>query len=201
MSILDIFKRGNLPTLTLPNVKREEIRLCVRENQTLTKLEKLEKEKEEIFSRGTKIKSPSRRRQLARLYEMKAGGVKMLERELTLISKELTTLSAVKLMLERRAMAKDGIQRLLHRLDESELAALLENDKIGTEMYVEKLNSLLSTVTEDAQTLAQEIGQEGQDVMKVWERMDEGEIQSFEDGLKMADKIVKERSRKEMETE
>ena len=62
--------------LSLDQVKREEIRLGIKENQTLGKLEKLEKEREEIFARGMKMKSPAHRRQLARLYEMKAGGMK-----------------------------------------------------------------------------------------------------------------------------
>ncbi|MFN3487348.1 MAG: hypothetical protein ACK44W_17915, partial [Planctomycetota bacterium] len=93
LQILGLKKRE----LTLEQVKREEIKLGIRENQTLAKLEKLEREREEIFARGTKIKSPSRRRQLARLYEMKSSGVRMLERELEILSKELATISALKL--------------------------------------------------------------------------------------------------------
>src|SRR5204862_7353679 len=44
--------------LTLEQVKREEIKLGIRETQTLAKLEKLEKEREDIFAKGLKIKSP-----------------------------------------------------------------------------------------------------------------------------------------------
>ena len=83
--------------ITLEQVKREEIKLGIRETQTLSKLEKLEKEREDIFAKGLKIKSPPRRRQLARLYEMKSSGVKMMERELGVLSKEITTISALKL--------------------------------------------------------------------------------------------------------
>ena len=61
MGILEIIglKRKEL---TLEQVKREEIKLGIREGQTLSKLEKLEKEREDIFSKGMKIKSPPRRR-------------------------------------------------------------------------------------------------------------------------------------------
>ena len=45
----------------------------------------------------------------ARLYEAKSSGVKMMERELGVLSKEITTSSALKLALERRSTAKDGV--------------------------------------------------------------------------------------------
>ncbi|MGH9389533.1 MAG: hypothetical protein ACRD1Z_07950 [Vicinamibacteria bacterium] len=182
--------------LSLDQVKREEIKLGIRENQTLAKLEKVEKEREEIFSRGMKIKAPSRRRQLARLYEMKSSGVKMMERELATISKELTTISAVKLALERQQLSREGVARLLNRVDEAELMTWLEDDKISQEMYLEKLNSVLSTVSEGAERITEDLGKEGNEVMQVWQRMDEGEIGSFEDGLKLADKAVREREKK-----
>ncbi|MGM9052038.1 hypothetical protein ACTFET_05310, partial [Campylobacter jejuni] len=70
-------------------------------------------EREEIFAKGLKIKSPPRRRQLARVYEMKSSGVKMMERELSMISKEITTISALKLALERRHNSKEGVARIL----------------------------------------------------------------------------------------
>jgi len=188
--------------LSLDQVKREEIKLGIRENQTLAKLEKLEKEREDIFARGMKIKAPSRRRQLARLYEMKASGVKMLERELSVVSKELTTIAALKLALERQQMSKDGVSRLLNRVDEAQLMGALEDDKISQEMYLEKLNGVLSTVTDGATQITEDLGKEGSEVMNVWQRMDEGEIESFQDGLKLADRAVRDREKKtELEAE
>jgi hypothetical protein len=187
--------------LSFDQVKREEIKLTIRENQTLAKLEKLDKEREELFSRGLKIKAPSRRRQLARLYEMKSSGVKTLERELVVISKELTTLSALKLALERRQMSRDGVSRLLNRVNEAELMICLEDDKVSQEMYLEKLNSVLATVTDGADQIVQDLGREGSEVMNVWQKMDEGEIENFQDGLKLADKAVRGKEKRESELE
>jgi hypothetical protein len=187
--------------LTLEQVKREEIKLGIRETQTLSKLEKLEKEREEIFAKGMKIKSPPRRRQLARLYEMKSNGLKMMERELGVISKELTTISALKLALERRQTSKDGVSRILQRVDEAKLMTYLEDDKISQEMYLEKLNSVLSSVTDGAHQITEDLGREGSEVMDVWQKMDEGEIDSFADGLKLADKAVREKEKKDSEME
>jgi hypothetical protein len=187
--------------LTLEQVKREEIKLGIRESQTLAKLEKLEKEREEIFAKGLKIKSPPRRRQLARLYEMKSSGVKMMERELSVMSKEITTISALKLALERRSSSKEGVSRILERVDEAKLMTYLEDDKISQEMYLEKLNGVLSTVTDGANQITEELGKEGSEVMDVWQKMDEGEIESFSDGLKLADKAVREKEKRDSEME
>ena len=188
--------------LTLEQVKREEIKLGIRETQTLSKLEKLEKEREDIFSKGMKIKSPPRRRQLARLYEMKSTGVKTLERELSILSKEITTISALKLALERRTTGKEGVSRILERVDEARLMTYLEDDKISQEMYLEKLNGVLSTVTDGATQITEDLGKEGSEVMDVWQKMDEGEIENFSDGLKLADKAVREKEKRaDMEAE
>ena len=187
--------------LTLDQVKREEIKLGIRETQTLSKLEKLEKEREDIFAKGLKIKSPPRRRQLARLYELKSSGVKTMERELSVLSKEITTISALKLALERRQTSKDGVSRILERVDEARLMTYLEDDKISQEMYLEKLNGVLSTVTDGANQITEDLGKEGSEVMDVWQKMDEGEIDSFEDGLKLADRKVREREKKDSQME
>jgi hypothetical protein len=187
--------------LTLDQVKREEIKLGIRESQTLAKLEKLEKEREDIFSKGMKIKSPPRRRQLARLYEMKSTGVKTLERELSILSKEITTISALKLALERRTTGKEGVSRILERVDEARLMTYLEDDKISQEMYLEKLNGVLSTVTDGATQITEDLGKEGSEVMDVWQKMDEGEIENFADGLKLADKAVRQKEKRDSEME
>jgi hypothetical protein len=201
MGFFDVVLRKK-KSLRLEDVKREEIRLGIRENQTLAKLERLEKEREEIFSKGSKIKSPSRRRQLARLYDMKTNGTKMMERELATLSKELTTMSALKLALERKKMSTESASQLLQKVEEAKLTTLLEDDKISQELYQEKLTNVLSVVMENPATLIEDLGKEGNEVMDVWQKMDEGEIESFEDGIKLADRKLREKDRKsELEAE
>ena len=74
---------------------------------------------------------------------MKVGYKKLLEDA----NKEITTISALKLALERRHNNKEGVSRILERVDEAKLMTYLEDDKISQEMYLEKLNGVLSTVT------------------------------------------------------
>jgi hypothetical protein len=42
-------------------------------------------------------------------------------------------------------------------------------------------------------------GREGSEVMNVWQKMDEGEIENFQDGLKLADKAVRGKEKRELE--
>src|SRR5207244_8348814 len=120
---------------------------------------------------------------------------------LSVLSKEITTISALKLALERRQSSKDGVARILERVDEAKLMTYLEDDKISQEMYLEKLNGVLSTVTEGANQITEELGKEGSEVMDVWQKMDEGEIENFSDGLKLADRAVRAKQKRDADTE
>lgn len=199
MSLLDWMnrKRG----LTLENVRRESIRLDIRERQKLGKLEKLEKEREAIFNRGSKERSPVRRRQMARQYDMRTRNVKRLERELSMISKEITTINAVQSALERSHVGREGASKLLTRMNEVELATMLEDDKISNEMYMDKLTEVLGVVHDEAEQLVTDLGNEGSEVMNIWQKMDEGEIESFEAGMEEARTVVKDKAEQELERE
>ena len=64
------------------------------------------------------------------------------------------------------------------------------------------MTSVLSAVMENPATLVEDLGKEGNEVMDVWQKMDEGEIDSFEDGIKLADRKIREKDRKsELEAE
>jgi hypothetical protein len=56
-------------------------------------------------------------------------------------------------------------------------------------------------VTEGSRHLFEDLGKEGNEVMNVWQKMDEGEIDSFEDGLKEADRAVRAKEKGEADAE
>ena len=199
MGLLDWMK--NKRGLTLESVKRESIRLDIRERQKLSKLEKMEKEREAIFHRGSKERSAVRRRQLARQYDQRTRGVSMLERELAMLSKEITTMNAVEMAMERSQVGKEGASKLLMRMNESELSTMLEDDKITSELYMEKLTDVLGVIHTDAESIVAELGSEGSEVMNVWQKMDEGEIESFEAGMKEAQTAEREKADQALERE
>lgn len=195
MGIFDWITGSKKKGVTLDEVRREEIRLGIREKQSLAKLEKMEKEREALFQQGAKIHNPVKRRQLARMYELKSKNLTLVERDLDLMGKEMATISALKLALERNAMSKEGVSTLLQRMSETQLRTMLEDDKISQELYNEKLTDILGTVTEASREIMEEVGTEGSEVLDVWQKMDEGEIQSVEAGLSIARQKVKVKER------
>jgi len=189
MSILgQIFTKSKkgLTDFGLEDIRVEEKRLEIRENQHLRQIEKYDKLREEVFHQGAKNKSPARRRIYARRFGDYSQRIGMIERELSRVVKELMTLTRVRGILERQRQVP-AAQNVLQRLKEEDLmklTALLEDDKISEEVYSQKLDLLLGVVNDPAYESA-DIGNEGMDVLKTWEQMDEGELE-FGEGLKEA---------------
>ena len=197
MSILgQIFtktKKG-LTDFGLEEIRVEEKRLEIRENQHLRQIEKYDKLREEVFHQGAKNKSPARRRIYARRFGDYSQRIGMIERELSRVVKELMTLTRVRGILERQRQVP-AAQNVLQRLKEEDLmklTTLLEDDKISEEVYSQKLDMLLGVVNDPAYESA-DIGNEGLEVLKTWEQMDEGEME-FGEGLKEATGAEREKS-------
>jgi len=188
MSILGkIFTKGKkgLTDFGLEEIRVEEKRLEIRENQHLRQIEKYDKLREDVFHQGAKNKSPARRRIYARRFGDYSQRIGMIERELTRVVKELMTLTRVRGILERQRQVP--VANVLARMKEEDLVkltALLEDDKISEEVYLTKLDTLLGVVNDPAYESA-DIGNEGMEVLKTWEQMDEGEME-FGEGLKEA---------------
>lgn len=201
MSILDrIFRRKKkLTDLSLEEIRVEEKRLEIRENQHIHKLEQMDKQREEIFNQGAKTKSPARRRIYARRFGEFSRRCGMIEREMSRVVKELMTLNRVRVILEsdRQIPVKNILQNLSEE-DMVKLTTLLEDDKVSEEVYLQKLDTVLGVVNDPAYE-TQDLGEEGLDVLKTWEQMDEGEIESFDEGLKQATKGQKEKKAEDEE--
>ena len=106
--------------------------------------------------------------------------------------KELMTLNRLRSIIERQRTI--GGKNLLEHLSDQDLGkiiGLLEDDRVSEEIYVQKLDMMLGVVTDPASESA-DVGSEGQEVLKTWEQMDEGEL-DFDEGLKEASEASKER--------
>jgi hypothetical protein len=197
MSILgQIFTKGKkgLTGLGLEEIRVEEKRLEIRENQHLRQIEKYDKLREEVFHQGAKNKSPARRRIYARRFGDYSQRIGMIERELSRVVKELMTLTRVRGILERQRQVPTATN-ILQRMKEEDLmklTTLLEDDKISEEVYSQKLDLLLGVVNDPAYESA-DIGNEGLEVLKTWEQMDEGELE-FGQGLKEATAAEREKA-------
>jgi hypothetical protein len=176
--------KKKLSKLTLKEIRYEEKRLEIRENQLASSLEASEKERDEIFHQGAKTRSPSRRRIYARRFSQLSQRSLQTERELMRVGKELLTVGRLRAILERKDGPGGGVLEKLREEDMVKLASLLEDDRITEEIYLQKLDATLGVVNDPAYA-STEIGQEGLEVLKTWEQMDEGELE-FDQGLKRA---------------
>ncbi len=202
MSLIDLFKRPKrLADLKLEEVKREEARLSLRETQAIARMEAMEREKEEIFRKGSKLKSGIRRKQLARQFEQKKNELGLAERELNRLGKEAVTIAAIRTAIQRKEDMKKGFLSVLNLAEEGELQRLLEDDKISYDLYMERLESIAEATNDPSKDIISEVGKEGAELIDIWQKMDDGEIDSFDTGLKLAEKKAREKPLADEETE
>jgi hypothetical protein len=201
MSILEkIFrKRRGIGQMSLEELRIEEKRLEIRENQHINQIDKYDKMRENVFNQGAKVKSLARRRVYARQFNDYSMRIQMMEKELSRTVKELMTMSRLRSIMERKRTV--GGKNLLENMSDEDLGKIMDllgDDKITEEMYVQKLDMMLGVVTDPAYESA-DVGSEGQEVLKTWEQMDEGEL-DFDEGLKEASDGAKERGGGQKET-
>lgn len=199
MSIIEkLFRRRK--NLSLDEVRIEEKRLELKENQIVKKLESLDRDKGEIFKRGAETKSKALRRIYARKFEEATKVMQLEERELIQISKEIRLLSRIRMVLERSQKTRSAIP-LLERLNENqihELMKLIDTDTVKEAEFMEKVDLMLGLT--EREEVTGEMGEEGMEVMKVWERMDDGQS-DFEEGLKQATRAVTKKPEPQRERE
>ena len=158
----------------------------------LRRVEKLAKEKQGLFERGAKETMPEIRRMLAQEFEMKTTEQLMTARQLNIRSKEMLTVSRLRMLRENteRAKTTGGKLGLISEKDILRLGSLIESENITTEMYQERLDDILSVsaVEEGASGLSDA----GQTVMNIWDKMDTGAIADANEAFDEADRRVRE---------
>src|SRR4030095_10309389 len=104
MAVIDkIFdKKKTRSPLTRQELRREEILLTKQRDRLFKKIETLAGSKQKIFQQGASQKSPELRKALAQDFELKTQEQLMTARELNLRSKELLTVSRLRMIQENK---------------------------------------------------------------------------------------------------
>ena len=202
MGFLDWFKRDKKLTDYGPEeLRREEGRLQIRESQLIAQLEKVEKNREVIFRQGSSMASPVRRRILARKYEEANVELRRVEQSLCQLSKEALTVSAIRYRLERKARGETGLLKKVGSREIEDLQQFFENDDITDQMYAEKLSEILGAAEEAEGDPVAGLGEGARSVLDIWTRMDEGVIETVQEGLDEAEGQAEDRRAMESETD
>ncbi|HUU82773.1 MAG TPA: hypothetical protein VM243_04635 [Phycisphaerae bacterium] len=196
MSLLDWLTKRKKPLsrMTRSELRRQELLLEKDRSQLLKRVTKLAREKQEIFQNGATEQTPEVRRVLAQEFELKTSEQLMLSRQLNIRSKEMLTVSRLRMLRENaeRAGETGGRIGLIGEKDIVRLGKLIENDSIKAEVYQERLDEVLS-VAAGVEEGTDGLSEAGRSVMDVWQKLDDGAIANATDAFDEADRRVRER--------
>lgn len=156
---------GTLQDLAPEDLRREEHRFRIREEQLVARLQQLVTDKEEAFRVGAENRSLALRRILARKFASAAGEQATVERDLLRLGKEHHTVRAFLALLENPKRPK-GVGDAV-----ADLQVSYEDDRTGEAAYRDALHRALGIPSPDFDPVAE--------VFKVWKALDKGEYEDI----------------------
>jgi hypothetical protein len=197
MALIDkIFgRKKTLSELDRQELRKEEILLTRQRDRLFKKIEQLSLDKQKIFQQGATQKSPELRKALAQDFELKTQEQLMTARELNLRSKELLTVSRLRMVKENSERGRALGRLNLTDKDVSKISQWIEDDSVSQDMYQERLNQLLELGAQsDKDALAAAgLSGAGQELMNIWNEMDRGAMKQ-EEAFEEADKAVRRKA-------
>ena len=195
MSFLEWLTKRKKPLsqMTRAELRRQELLLEKDRTQLLNKINKLAKDKQTLFDRGAKEKTPELRRAFAQEFELRTTEQLMISRQLNVRSKEMMTVSRLRMLRENADRAgQRGQLGLISEADMLRLGRMIESDSVKAEVYQERLDEVLKIGAEVDEGTAS-LSEAGQTVMDVWAKMDAGAITDEAEGFDEADRTVREK--------
>ena len=196
MALIDkIFGRNkSLSELSKMELRKEEILLTKQRDRLFKKIEDISVGKQKIFKQGATQKSPELRKALAQDFELKTQEQLMAARELNLRSKELLTVSRLRMIKENSERGKALGRLNVTAKDVAKISGWIEDDSVSQDMYIERLDTMLEVGAQaDKDALASAgLSGAGQELMNIWSELDRGRMKQDE-AFEEADKAVRKR--------
>ncbi len=197
MALIDkLFSRKKtLSQLDRQELRKEEILLTKHRDKLFKQIEQISVDKQKIFENGATQKSPELRKALAQDFELKTQEQLMSARELNLRSKELLTVSRLRMIKENSERGRALGRLNLTDKDVAKISQWIEDDAVTQDMYTERLNTILELGEQsDKDALAAAgLSGAGQELMNIWNEMDRGAVKEDE-AFEEADKAVRRRA-------
>src|SRR5687768_7133062 len=197
MALIDkIFgTKKTLSELSRQELRREEILLTKQRERLFKRIGDISVEKQKIFQRGAQQKSAELRKALAQDFELKTQEQLMAARELNLRSKELLTVSRLRMVKENNERGRALGRLNLTDKDVAKISQWIEDDAVSQDMYTERLNTILELGEQSDKDAVAGAGlsSAGQELLNIWNDLDRGAVkedQAFEE----ADKAVRRRA-------
>src|SRR6266699_4473005 len=145
MALIDkLFNRKKtLSELDRQELRKEEILLTKQRDRLFKRIQQISTDKQKIFQQGASQKSPELRKALAQDFELKTQEQLMSARELNLRSKELMTVSRLRIVKENNERGRAMGRLNLTDKDVAKISQWIEDDAVSQDMYNDRLNAVL----------------------------------------------------------
>jgi hypothetical protein len=185
-------RKKTLSDLNKQELRKEEILIGKQRDRLFKRMEDIAAAKQKIFQQGATQKSPELRKALAQQFELKSQEQVMVARELNLRSKELMTVSRLRILQEGRATGRALGRLNVTDRDMAKITAWIEDDAVTQDMYQERLDQILDIGAQaDKDALAAAgLTSAGNELMHLWEEMDRGTMKEDE-ALEEANKAIR----------
>ena len=196
MALIDkIFgRKKSLSELDRQELRKEEILLTKQRDRLFKRIETISTDKQKIFQQGATQKSPELRKALAQDFELKTQEQLMSARELNLRSKELLTVSRLRMIQENKASGRALGRLNVTDTDVAKISGWIEDDSVSQDMYQERLDQILELGAQSDKDALSAAGLSGagQELMNIWNDLDRGAVKQDE-AFDQADKAVRKR--------
>ncbi len=187
-----------LSTMTATELRSQEMLMSAERDRMTAKLTKLAKEKQKIVQRGSKEKTPEMRRTMAQQFDLLHTEQGMLSRQLNIRSKELLTVSRLRMLRENAERMKGSVDSpfaTIRAADMATIEKLIENDQISMEVYQQRLDDILEIGHAADAEAASGVSPAAEELLRVWNDMDSGLIENADAAFDETEKRVRERGR------
>jgi len=187
-------RRKTLSTMSPAELRAQEMLLQNERDRMQAKVRKLAGDKQKIVEQGAGEKTPEMRRTYAQQFDLLHTEQMMVARHLNVRSKELLTVSRLRILRESAAGSRLALPSgvTIRESDLATIARLIENDQITSEMYQERLDEILR-IGQEADAAATGLSPAGEELMKVWNDLDAGLIKNTAQAFDEAERRVRER--------
>jgi hypothetical protein len=193
-------KDKTLSDLSRQELRREEILVGKQRDRLFAKVQTLADQKQLIFKSGAQQKSPELRKALAQDFELKTQEQLLCARELGVRSKELLTISRLRMVKENQKRGQALGRLKVTDKDVATISNWIEDDSITQDDYIARLDSILElgsqTDTEALQSAG--VSGAGKELLDIWSALDRGTMKQ-DQAFDQADQAVRRRTAEKTE--
>jgi hypothetical protein len=196
--LLDKFRKKSIEKISLEDLRKERIRVEQEQNKLVRSVDELQKQKEELFLRGSKEPSARQKVTIARRIKELDTQVGYLDANLNFLSKQFRIMNGlINIKMQKESLESYGLSSLLSSLNWTELESYIEKATVQGEFQMEKFRELLGVLEEAVPGAGEAVEEDIAEIVKAMETSKPAEAEKPEEvekkvreGMKRVDEIL-----------